>query len=73
MLAKMQARVEKWDKELKDNGGIVPASWIPILDDIKLICELIGFFRLLLPKQVCEALDAIIAAINLAEQNSTPA
>lgn len=62
--SKINQEVFKLSKELKDNNGIVPASWKPYLTWIKAGLKVIKIFT---PAEINVLINEILAAIEIAE------
>ena len=60
----MKKEIIRLKSELAANGGIIPDSWIPWLEAIKLLLKA---FELFLPDEWDEICEDVIAAINLFE------
>jgi len=60
----IQARVLALQAELKANKGIVPDSWKPWLEEIKLLLKMAEIFT---PDNIDTIIEEIITAINVAE------
>jgi hypothetical protein len=60
------AAVQQKHAELTANGGIMPASWVPFADAIKLAAQIVELFAGPELKAICQV---VITAINAAEGN----
>jgi hypothetical protein len=49
---------------LEANGGVVPNSWLPYLDAIKLACDIVELFA---GPELKAIINVLLAAINAAE------
>jgi hypothetical protein len=56
--------VQKLNTELANNGGIIPASWLPWLNAIKLVLDAVMIFA---GPELLAICNVILAAINAAE------